>query len=169
MPKFSVPQIANRPAAEVPPPPTPNPFGGGGRSGIAPIALQTKRQEDFHDTAVELAAAFGWAGEPTFQIKGFAVADAQVFLRKTLHEIHGAAVAGTGLPDLSHVGPHLGLSDEHAAALVGALSDLYDDEVAELGALDAKTLERKLTANAAEDKEARKRARTAQALQGTED
>lgn len=167
MPKFSIPQVTNRPTAEAAPPPPPSPFRGGGSFGLGPIVPYVKRQEDFDELAVALAAAFGWEGEPSLQVKGFAVSDAQAFLRKTLHEIHVAAVAGKPA-DLSHVGEHLGLSKEHAASLDSALNDLYSDEVEELKAMDAKTLERKLTANVEADKAARKSARTAQALQGTE-
>jgi hypothetical protein len=163
---MKLPKIENRPTAEAPPPPAPSPFKGTGSSGLGPIAMQTKRQEHFDEHAVALAASLGWEGEPTLQIGGFAVADAQNFLRKTLHEIHNAVVAGEPCPDLSHVGEHLGLSGEHAAALLPVLAEIYSDEVAELQGLDPKALKRKLEANAAEDVEARKRARIAQAVEG---
>lgn len=157
-----------RPVAVVPKAAVVVDIGARGGIGHGPIAPQTKRHEHFVDLSVELAAKYGWTGEPTAEIGGFRVEDCQNFIRKTLHEIHVAAVAGTGCPDLAPVAAHFdyldgetvkrSLDEEDTAELLATLTALYDAETAELKAHKPDVLKAKLEANAAEDKEAKKRA-----------
>lgn len=167
-----------RPKAAPAPAAPPSPFIRGGGSIISEIVPQSKRQHHFDDLAVNLAAKYGWEGAPTDQIHGLQVSDARNFLRKTLHEIHIAAVAGSGCPDLVRVAAHFehvdptgtktlrSIDDEDTAELLATLHKVYDDEVAELKTIDPKVLEAKLKSNAEEDAETRKRGITQMALDG---
>lgn len=174
-------------AAPLPPPPV-RAINATGSFGLGPIVSQAKRQGHFDDQALDLAAKYGWEGapddvlnasNPADPFNGIRVADAQNFIRKTLHEIHNAACAPHchrlpqdpsthGCPDLSHVGTHLGLNAADTAALEASLRAIYDAEVSELAAMDPAKRKALFEANAAEDIESRKRARIAMALQGAE-
>lgn len=169
-----------RPVAVVPPPAAVR-VDGISQTGLGPIVPQSKRQHHFQDTAIELAAKYGWSGEPNAEILGLRVADAQNFLRKTLHEIHVAAAGGSPCPDFAPVAAHFehvdpkdetktvrSLDAEDTAELLETLTSVYDAEVAELKSHDPKKLEQLFKANAAEDIETRKRHRIAMALDGAE-
>jgi hypothetical protein len=160
-----MPNPTARPMAQ-PPAPAPAKFRPKASAQFsAPLALQAKRQEHFQDEAVDLAAAYGWAGDPAWVLNGIRVEDAQNFIRKTLHEIHVSHCNDhLNAPDYAAAAAHLGLNDADATAFVAALTASHDREHTELKGHDWKKLEAKLAANQADDKAERDRVRTSAAL-----
>lgn len=101
-----------------------------------------KEQDAFEGQAIELAAALGWEGEPKWEIFDLRVQDAQVYLRKVLHEIHVHVMAPEriALPTVDAVAGHMGIpvdDEERLAILRTALDTALETELAFKAEIDA--------------------------------
>lgn len=85
------------------------------------------KQEDFREAGVALAAALGWDGPPDHLGNGIAVADAQAFIVRVMHEHYIAGAKGEPQPDYRAACEHLAVddADEHAA-IDAALKAVYE-------------------------------------------
>jgi hypothetical protein len=85
------------------------------------------KQEDFEEAGAQLAAALGWDGPPDHVGNGIAVADAQRFLTRSLHEHYTAGARGDAQPEPLAVCEHLAVEDaKEQTAVAAALSKVYE-------------------------------------------
>jgi hypothetical protein len=94
-----------------------------------------RKQEEFEQASIELAARLGWEGNPRDELFRIRVVDAQNYLRKTMHEIHVHHVdpAACSLPTVDSVADYLGIvgendETERLQILTEVLNDLTADE-----------------------------------------
>lgn len=90
----------------------------------------TKNQEACASEASEFAAALGWDGDGDWVWNKIQCKDARVFLTKTFHEVHVAALNPSRKPPTADaVCKHLGIEDAQEVALVkGKLEQLFERE-----------------------------------------
>lgn len=124
-----------RPKPQAPAPVVPRELRKMGAFAKSNVPPMTKHQEHFEDQANVLAAQFGWDGEPSHVVYDIRIEDARNFFRKTLHEVHIAAVSEKTMPDAGAVAAHLGMDAEDTAELAKALKAMFDAEVEEHKAL----------------------------------
>jgi hypothetical protein len=156
---------AARPKAAPPAPPPPKYRPQASAVFTAPLALQTKRHEAFAEEAAELAAQYGWEGEPTWTLNDISVADATNFIQKTLHEAHVSHCNDhLNPPDYAVAAEHLGLSGDDVQTFIAALTAAHDREHIEVETMSNEAFDAKTAANRDEDHATRDRIRTAYGL-----
>lgn len=102
-------QAAPRQVAQ---PPAPKPEKASATKNIPTAVVSKLTQDDLQDLAVGTAAELGWSGEPTWVKNSIRVEDAQVYLRKVLHETHQAALnKGMQAPTAEAVAEHLAITE----------------------------------------------------------